>query len=82
MVGNNKLKLNEEIILKLLAEADTKWYNNLSSHPSHKYNYREHLEFTAEYIAKNYNKKSKRTDNHNHNRRRTSQAGRRKEKLL
>ena len=45
-------KLNKERILILLAEADTKWYQ---SHAG-PFNYREHLDFTAEYISKNYKK--------------------------
>ena len=48
-------KLKKDVILSLLAQADTKWY---TSHPG-PMNYREHLEFTAEYIAKNYNKEAK-----------------------
>ena len=48
-------KLNKEIILSLLAQADTKWYTSRSD----RFNYRDHLEFTAEYIVKNYNKEAK-----------------------
>ena len=48
-------KLDKNVILALLAQADTKWFN---SYPG-LMNYREHLEFTAEYIAKNYNKEAK-----------------------
>jgi len=48
-------KLDKNVILALLAQADTKWFN---SHPG-PMNYREHLEFTAEYIVKNYNKEAK-----------------------
>jgi len=48
-------KLDKNIILSLLAQADTKWFI-IHSGPM---NYREHLEFTAEYIAKNYNKEAK-----------------------
>jgi len=48
-------KLDKNIILALLAKADTKWFN---SHPP-PMNYREHLEFTAEYIARNYKKEAK-----------------------
>jgi len=50
-------KLDKNVILALLAQADSKWY---SSHPG-PMNYREHLEFTAEYIVKNYNKEAKKT---------------------
>jgi hypothetical protein len=48
-------KLDKNVILALLAQADSKWFN------SHRgpMDYREHLEFTAEYIAKNYNKEAK-----------------------
>lgn len=48
-------KLDKEVLLFLLAEADTKWYN---SHPE-PMNYREHLKFTAEHLVKNYNRKLK-----------------------
>ena len=48
------MKLDKERILELLAEADTKWFKNHSG----KYSYREHLDFTADYIAKHYEKKS------------------------
>ena len=48
-------KLNKNVILGLLAQADTKWFN---SHPG-PMNYREHLEFTADYIAKNYKKEER-----------------------
>jgi|GEM_PF-5954884 len=48
-------KLDKNVILALLAQADSKWY---TSHPG-PMNYREHLEFTAEYIVKNYNKEAK-----------------------
>ncbi len=72
------MKLDKNRILELLAAADTKWYNSHSDHPSHQYNYREHLEFTADHIAKNYDKESKRSsgDNHNHNKRKKVQAER------
>jgi len=49
------LILKKDTILRLLAEADIKWFIN---HPG-PMNYREHLEFTAEYIVKNYNKEAK-----------------------
>jgi len=48
-------KLDKHAILLLLAQADTKWFN---SHPGPK-NYRDHLEFTAEYFVKNYKKEAK-----------------------
>ena len=44
--------LEKERILQLLAEADTKWFKSHSG----QFNYREHLEFTADYLAKNYHK--------------------------
>jgi len=44
--------LDKKRILELLAQADTKWFNAHSGQPK----YREHLEFTAEYLAKNYHK--------------------------
>ncbi|MDP2731047.1 MAG: hypothetical protein Q8O55_11290 [Dehalococcoidales bacterium] len=55
MNTKRKLSLEKDRILRLLAESDTKWFIN---HPG-PMNYREHLEFTAEYIAKNYNKEAK-----------------------
>ena len=48
-------KLDKNVILSLLAQADEKWF---SSH-SLPMNYREHLEYTAEFITKNYNKEAK-----------------------
>ena len=48
-------KLDKNIILSLLAKADTAWFK--SHHGT--YVYREHLKFTAEYIVKNYNKEAK-----------------------
>lgn len=48
-------KLEKDIILVLLAKADTKWYPGRSDG----FNYREHLEFTAEYIVKHYKKEAK-----------------------
>lgn len=47
--------LEKDRVLQFLAEADTKWF---SSH-SGQFNYREHLEFIAEYIARNYHKEKK-----------------------
>jgi len=49
------MKLNKNKILALLAEADTNWF---TSHAG-QHNYREHLEFNADYIAKNYDRESK-----------------------
>ncbi len=49
------MKLDKDRVLEPMAKADTKWFNSHSS----KYDYREHLEFTADYIARNYDKKSK-----------------------
>ena len=48
-------KLDKNVILSLLAQADSKWY---TSH-SDPMNYREHLKFTADYIVTNYNKEAK-----------------------
>lgn len=50
------MKLDKNRILELLAAADRKWYNSQSDHHSHQYNYREHLEFNADYIVKKYDK--------------------------
>lgn len=50
-----KAILQKEIILRLLAQADTKRYTSRSD----RFNYREHLEYTAEHIVKNYNKEAK-----------------------
>ena len=47
------MKLGKNRVLELLAEADTKWFNNHHG----EYKYHEHLEFLAEYVAKNYHKK-------------------------
>jgi len=46
-------RLDKARILHLLAEADTKWF---SSH-SGQFKYRDHLEFVADYIARNYHKR-------------------------
>jgi len=48
-------KIDKNVILSLLAQADTEWFN---SHPG-TMKYREHLEHTAEYIVQNYNKEAK-----------------------
>lgn len=48
-------KLDKAVILTLLAKGDTKWYQRHSD----RFNYREHLEFTAEYIVRNYDKEAK-----------------------
>ena len=48
-------KLDKDIVLALLAEADIKWYQGCSGQSD----YRGHLKFTAEYIVKNYNKELK-----------------------
>ncbi len=48
-------RLEKDRILELLAEADTKWYNAHSD----LFKYQEHLEFIAEYIAKNYHRQGK-----------------------
>ena len=44
--------LEQDCVLQLLAEADTKWFKSHSG----QFNYREHLEFTADFLAKNYHK--------------------------
>lgn len=44
-------QLDKNRILELLAKADIIWYKTRSDRAV---NYRAHLEFTAEYIAKNY----------------------------
>ena len=44
--------LEKDRVLHLLAEADTKWFKSHSG----QFNYREHLEFTADFLAKNYHK--------------------------
>ena len=44
--------LEKDRVLQLLAEADTKWFKSHSG----QFNYREHLEFTADYFARNYHK--------------------------
>jgi len=49
-----KERLDKTRILQLLAAADTKWFN---SHTG-QFNYREHLEYIAEYLVKNYNRLS------------------------
>lgn len=43
-------KLDKDKILALLEKAGTRWFK---SNPG-PFNYREHLKFTAEYIARNY----------------------------
>ena len=48
-------KLDKNVILTLLAQADEKWFNSHSG----PMDYREHLAFQAEYIVKNYNKEAK-----------------------
>jgi len=46
-------RLDKTRILHLLAEADAKWF---SSH-SGQFKYRDHLEFIADYIARNYHRR-------------------------
>ena len=75
------MKLDKNRILELLEEADTKWYNSHSDHPSCQYNYREHLEFTTDHIAKNYDRQSKHTVE-GIKKRRAPQASRQEERLL
>ena len=48
-------KLDRKKILRLLAEADTRWFNTHTG----SMDYRKHLEFTADYIAKNYKKETR-----------------------
>ena len=55
MSGTKKPILEKDLILRLLAEADRKWFNNQPG----PFNYREHLEFTAGYIAKHYRREAK-----------------------
>jgi len=56
-------RLDKERILQLLAKADTKWFNSRSG----QFNYREHLEFTADYLAWHYYRARKRgNDSHQH----------------
>ena len=52
------MKLDKNRILELLEAADTKWYCQHPS-PTSRWSYREHLEFTADYIAKNYDRQSR-----------------------
>lgn len=49
------LKLDQTKIQDLLEGADKRWFKNHSG----QFNYREHLAFTAEHIAKNYYKESR-----------------------
>lgn len=46
-------QLDKGKILELLARADTRWFNGRFG----RFRYWEHLEFVAEYVAKNYHKK-------------------------
>lgn len=55
------MKLDKNRILELMAAADTKWYHQHLS-PTRRWSYREHLEFTAEYLAKNYDKSRSKKD--------------------
>lgn len=49
-------KLDQKVIVRLLREADDRWYRTHSG----EYKYQEHIEFEAAYIAKNYHRKSRR----------------------
>jgi hypothetical protein len=49
-------KLDEKVIVRLLREADNRWYKTHSG----QYKYQEHIEFEAAYIAKNYYRKDRR----------------------
>ena len=46
-------KLDKTIILSLLAEADIKWFKDHTI----QFDYRQHLEATADYVVKNYNRR-------------------------
>lgn len=46
-----KGRLDEEQLYQLLRDADDLWYREHTNTST----YREHLEFTAEFISKNYN---------------------------
>jgi len=48
------IKLDKEIIRGLLQKADDRWFATHSG----QFNYQEHLEFTAEYVARNYHKET------------------------
>jgi len=57
--------LDKAWVLRLLGEADTKWFSTHSS----QFNYHEHLGFIAEYVARNYHKEKKHgNQNRGHNR--------------
>jgi hypothetical protein len=49
-------KLDQKVIVRLLREADDRWYRTHSG----EYKYQEHIEFEAAYIAKNYYRKDRR----------------------
>ncbi len=49
------MKLDKERIVELINAADTRWYRQHPS-PTSNWSYREHLDFTADYVARNYNK--------------------------
>ncbi len=49
-------KLNKDRIKQLIRESDTAWFNK---NPHSLWTYREHLNFTADYIVKNYNRTQK-----------------------
>lgn len=55
------MKLDKNRILELLEGADTKWYRQHPS-PTSRWSYREHLEFTADFIAKHYDKRRSKKD--------------------
>ena len=44
-------KLEKERVRQLLERADQKWFKDHSG----EFKYQEHLDFTAEYLAKHYN---------------------------
>lgn len=48
-------ELDRERVRKLLEEADRKWFANHSG----QFKYQEHLEFLADFLAANYNRKRK-----------------------
>ena len=46
-------KLQKDKIVQLIEKSDQKWFINHSSN----YKYREYIDFLAEFIASNYNRK-------------------------
>jgi hypothetical protein len=56
------MKPDRDKILELLAKADTAWYEGHSGDPSGRDDYRRHIEFTAGYIAENYDEEGEHED--------------------